>query len=311
MKRLWLFLIVVVLCLTAVSCSASREAMATVPTTMTTVTTTTTTTTTATPATVAGERVRYLGLYDTDTQEPLYESWADERIYPASLVKITTAYTALHYLPADTEIAVGSELSLVKPHSSVCRIQRGHRLPLRDLIAGMLMSSGNDAAYTVAVNVARTAKQDAGLTDKDAVAYFCKLMNETAHDLGAVNSHYVNPEGWDDERQYTTVRDLSILIRKAMRIPEIRDAVSSVEKTVSVGNGQTLTFRNTNLFLHKSSNFYDERVTGFKTGSTSHAGKCLATTLVKDGKTYIAIVMNCSTDTDRYQTMQNVLKRIP
>ncbi|MBQ9862013.1 MAG: hypothetical protein IJO75_07125, partial [Clostridia bacterium] len=117
MKRLWLFLIVVVFCLTTVSCSASKEAMATVPTT--TVTTTTTTTTTTTVPTVAGERVRYLGLYEADTQEPLHESWADERIYPASLVKITTAYTALHYLPADTEITVGSELSLVKPHSSV------------------------------------------------------------------------------------------------------------------------------------------------------------------------------------------------
>lgn len=309
MKRLWLFLIVVVFCLTTVSCSASKEAMATVPTT--TVTTTTTTTTTTTIPTVAGERVRYLGLYEADTQEPLYESWADERIYPASLAKITTAYTALHYLPADTEITVGSELSLVKPHSSVCHIQRGHRLTLRDLIAGMLISSGNDAAYTVAVNVARSVTQDADLTDKDAVAYFCGLMNETARDLGAVNSHYVNPEGWDDERQYTTVRDLSLLIRKAMRMPEIRDAVSAVEKTVSVGNGQTLTFRNTNLFLHQSSNFYDERVTGFKTGSTSRAGKCLATTLVKDGKTYVAIVMNCSTDTDRYKTMQELLTRIP
>ncbi len=287
--------------------------MATVPTPTTVVTTTTTaaTTTTATSATVAGERVRYLGLYDADTQQALYESWAEERIYPASLVKITTAYTALRYLSADTEITVGSELSLVKAHSSVCYIQRGHRLTLRDLIAGMLMSSGNDAAYTIAVNAARAASQNAAMTDKDAVTYFCGLMNEAARDLGAVNSHYVNPEGWDDERQYTTVRDLSILIRKAMRIPEIRDVVCAAEKTVSVGNGQTLTFRNTNLLLHQSSNFYDERVTGFKTGSTSHAGKCLAVTLKKDGKTYIAIAMNCSTDTDRYKTMQDLLTRIP
>ncbi len=175
----------------------------------------------------------------------------------------------------------------------------------------MLISSGNDAAYTVAVNVARAVAQDADLTDEEAVTYFCGLMNETARDIGAVNSQYVNPEGWDDERQYTTVRDLSILIRKAMCVPEIRDAVSAVEQTVSVGNGQTLTFRNTNLFLHRGSNFYDERVTGFKTGSTSHAGKCLAVTTVKGGKTYIAIVMNCSTDTDRYQTMQKLLERIP
>ncbi len=117
MKRLRLFLIATVLCLATVGCSATAEVMVTIPTTTTT-TVITTTTTTTTP-TVAGERVRYLGLYDADTKETLYESWADERIYPASLVKITTAYTALRYVSADTEITVGSELSLVKTYSSV------------------------------------------------------------------------------------------------------------------------------------------------------------------------------------------------
>ncbi len=299
------------LCVLLTACSAPAQ-MAGTTTTVTapSVTTTVTTTVTKTTAVPSALRIQGLGLYDADTLSALYEANTDERIYPASLVKITTAYTALYYVRSDEELIVGSELSLVKTGSSVCRIQRGNRLSLRDLVAGMMISSGNDAAYTVAVNVARIVTQDDTMSDSAAVSFFCGLMNDLAQKLGAVNTHYVNPDGWDDPHQYTTVRDLALLIQHAMQLPEIADAVASVSKTVSVGSG-TLTFSSTNRFLYQDSEYYDERVNGFKTGSTSKAGKCLAVTATVNDKRYIAIVTNCETDTDRYQTMQKLLTRIP
>lgn len=318
MKRLS-FAVCCVLCALLTACRVPAQtagSVATVTTSPATTTTTSPVTTTATAVTTTttalptAVRIQGLGLYEADTLNALYTENADERLYPASLVKITTAYTALRYVSADSEFTVGSELSLIHTGSSVCRIQRGQRLTLRDLIAGMMISSGNDAAYTVAVNVARAVEQDASMTDKAAVSYFCGLMNETARELGAVNTHYVNPDGWDDPDQYTTVRDLALLIHHAMQLPEIAQAAACVSKTVSVGNG-TLTFNSTNRFLYSDSEFYDERVNGFKTGSTSKAGKCLAVTAAVNGKRYIAVVTNCKTDTDRYQTMQKTLARIP
>ena len=313
MKRL-LLVTCCVLCVLLSACASPVQPADPATTTSSTATTTTTTTTTITSATTttkAEERVQHLGLYRADSLTPLYEKVADERIYPASLAKITTAYTALYYVSGDTAFTVGSELSLVKTGSSVCRIARGHTLTLRDLIAGLMISSGNDAAYTIAVNVARQVADNPDMSDREAVTYFCDLMNQTARSLGATHSHYVNPDGWDDSAQYTTVQDLAILIREAMQLPEVSEAVACAEKTVSVGGGAKLTFRSTNQFLHRSSSFYDERVTGFKTGSTGKAGKCLAVTLTHNGVVYIAIVTNCPTDTDRYRTMQQLLNRIP
>lgn len=310
MKRCWLS-VCCVLSILLTACSAPAQLVGTVTTVTTPPATTTVTTAVAkTTTSLSAVRIQGLGLYDANTLSALYEANAHERIYPASLVKITTAYTALYYVRPDEELIVGSELSLVKTGSSVCHIQRGHRLTLRDLVAGMMISSGNDAAYTVAVNVARMVTQDDTMSDSAAVSFFCGLMNDLAQKLGAVNTHYVNPEGWDDPHQYTTVRDLALLIHHAMQLPEIADAAACVSKTVSVGNG-TLTFSSTNRFLYPDSEYYDERVNGFKTGSTSKAGKCLAVTATVNDKPYIVVVTNCETDTDRYKTMQTLLMRIP
>ena len=93
--------------------------------------------------------------------------------------------------------------------SSLCLIKAGHRLKLRDLLTGMLMCSGNDAAYTVAVNVARDVSGDRSMSDADAVAYFVQLMNDYAIQIGASNSNFTTPDGWDHTQQHTTICDLA------------------------------------------------------------------------------------------------------
>lgn len=320
LKRLIGLLCCLCLFLTAGATATSVVPVSTVPerTTVTTAATTTTTTTTTTTessstgavaTTKAEPRVCYMGLYDAQTLVPLYEHAADERLYPASITKITTAYTALRYVSPETVFTVGSELSLVKAGSSICRIQRGHRLMLRDLIAGLMISSGNDAAYTIAVGVARLVANDNAMSDEAAVAYFCDLMNQTSRELGATHSHYVNPDGWDNVAQYSTVRDIALMTRHAMGQSVIREVVSLAQKTVAVGENKTLTFRSTNSFLNPESKFYDARVNGFKTGSTNKAGKCLVVTFSENTVTYIGIVANCATDTERYRTMQQLMAK--
>ena len=319
MKRLWWIAALASACLCLAACGGQPERPVVAPTgstapsvTVTTVATTATTTAKPTTATTAPQEERpHLGLYEADTLTALYEQDAAVRIYPASLVKITTAYTALKYLSPRTEVKVGTELSLVKKGSSLCYIQKGHRLTLYDLLTGLLMSSGNDAAYTVAVTVAREVTEQPELSDADAVAYFCQLMNETAAQLGATDTHYVNPEGWDDQRQYTTVQDLARITSKAMQVPEIREIVSCPQKTVTFLSGQHITWKNTNSLLNSSSKYYYPNATGFKTGSTSRAGKCLVATVQQGDKAYIAIVTDCESDGDRYRTMHALLDRLP
>lgn len=293
--------------ITTTTASPTTTASSTVQTTVTTTVERTTTTTTASASTTAGVR---MGLYTADTLEALYEQNPDERIYPASLTKILTAYTALQYAEPEAVFTVASEQSLVKKGSSRCQVWPGHRLSLQDLLTGMLMASGNDAAYTVAVNVARTVHPDTTLSDEQAVSAFCDLMNTTAQSLGAVNSHFTTPDGWDDSNQYSTVRDLALLTKAAMEVDIIREIVASPKKRVTFASGHIAEWSNTNSLLHSESPHYLPEATGFKTGSTSKAGKCLIATVRIDNVEYIAVVTGCSDNDKRYLTMRELLQKI-
>jgi len=240
------------------------------------------------------------GLYDGRTLSCIYSKNQNERIYPASLTKIVTACTALRYVPTDVVVRVGTELQFVREGSSVCWLQRGHRLTMYDLLTGMLLSSGNDAAYTVAVTTARIVAGNTEMSDGEAVEYFCGLMNDFVEDLGANNSHFVNPDGWDDDAQYTSVWDLAVITSYALKVPEIREITSLQSKKVHFVSGGSITWENTNSLMNPESKYYCPQVTGMKTGSTSLAGKCLISVVQLDGSEYISIVSGCEKEKDRY-----------
>lgn len=239
-------------------------------------------------------------LFDTAKQEVLFSKNADLKVYPASLTKLVTACTALKYVPVDTVFTVGTEQSLVKPQSSLCLIQKGHKLTLHDLICGMLLASGNDAAYTVAVNTARSVYKDKNLNDEQAVKLFCQLMNEFAAQIGMNSSNFTNPDGWDDAEQYTTVNDLLKIAIYANGNSIINSIVSCDKKYVVFTSGQNITWKNSNKLLNENSEYYYPSATGMKTGTTKNAGKCLIASANKNGKTVIAIVMDCKTEEQRY-----------
>lgn len=242
-----------------------------------------------------------------DDKELLYCDNINECIAPASLTKLLTACVAMHYLSSDTVITVGSEQNLVKPGSSLCLIKPGHKLKLNDLISGMLMASGNDAAYTVAVTTARAARPDVPMTDSQAVEYFSKLMNEYASLLGMKNSHFVNPDGWDDASQFTTVSDLLKVANHAFSVPEIKDIIGTYKKKVYFVSGENITWTNTNALLNPNGAYYCADAVGMKTGTTENAGNCLIAAFKCNGKTYLSAVTGCTTSNDRYELTLNML----
>lgn len=246
--------------------------------------------------------------YCVDTDEILFKQNTDEKISPASLTKILTACVALNYISPDTVFTVGTEINMIKPHSSLCLLNKGHRLTLKDLITGLLMASGNDAAYTIAVNSAREISNNK-ISDREALSYFCSLMNSFAEKIGMKSSNFTNPDGWDDENQYTTISDLIVLTKYALTVDLIRSIAGTKEKYVVFSSGENVTWKNTNQLLHPESKHYNEYACGIKTGTTNNAGNCLIAFFVKNNLSYIGIVHGCATSDERYEIMNHLFKK--
>lgn len=257
----------------------------------------------------AADSCKAYALYCVDDKELLTGDNTEAAIAPASLTKLMTASVALRFISADEVITIGTERKLVGKGSSVCFILTGHRLKLYDLISGMLMVSGNDAAYTVAVYTARKASGEE-LTDEQAVEYFCGMMNDLAAELGMSGSHFANPDGWDDPDHYTTVSDLIKLSEYALTFPEIREIAATQQRYVVFESGENITWTNSNKLIDPESRFYCKEAVGLKTGTTANAGNCLIGAFVKNGKTYITVTAGCGSDSARYKRTLGMLKQI-
>ena len=253
---------------------------------------------------------RAAAMYCHDDDTLLYADNIHVRTAPASLTKLLTASVALKYLSPDTVCTVGTEQSMIGEGSSICYVRPGQELLLSDLITGMLMASGNDAAYAVAVNTAR-ALDDPNMSDEDAVSFFCGLMNDFASEIGMTESHFTTPDGWDSEDQYTTAADLIILAGYAMTVPEINSITAVYEKNVVYYSGESNTWHNSNKLLDPDGVYYRPDVTGLKTGTTENAGSCLIASFEQGGRTYITVVVGCSSDDDRYVLTLKLTDMIP
>ena len=250
-------------------------------------------------------------LYCVDDGQYLYSDSADKRIAPASITKLLTAAVVIKYMDPDEVVTVGTELALVNQGSSVCWLDVGHRLTVRDLLTGMLLSSGNDAAYTAAVSAARKADPDTELDDEAAVKVFCGMMNELAAEIGMTDSHFSDPDGWDEDDHFVTSADLVKLSAYVLNDPVIREITALHQKDVEFVSGESITWTNTNSLLDPESSYYCDAATGLKTGTTDNAGCCLAASFVKNGKTYITVVSGCAESDERYELTLKLYDRIP
>ena len=248
-------------------------------------------------------------LYCVDDKELIAGKALDKRISLASTTKLLTASLALRYLDPGTVVTVGDEVYYAKPDSTLSYLLPWTEITVYDLIAAMLLPSGNDAAYVTAVNTARAAAGDPDMTIDDAVDYFCGLMNEFAAELGMEDSHFANPEGWDDSEHYTTVNDMLKLAEYVLTVPELCEITSdNIWYFYSPVSGD-LIWNTTNLFLDPNSAYYRTDCIGIKTGTTADAGCCLVSAFAENDKKYICIVMGCNENEDRYELVNKILKK--
>lgn len=186
----------------------------------------------------------------------------------ASTTKIMTALIVLEHCDPDSEAVIQSDWTGIE--GSSMHLKAGETLTVRDLLYGLMLESGNDAAVALACICAGD------------VASFSGLMNERAAALGCDNTHFVNPSGLDADGQYSCARDLAIIAREAIHNDEFRKIVSTL--SASVG-GMTLT--NHNRLLREC-----EGVFGVKTGYTKAAGRTLVSCCERGGVTLICVTLS-------------------
>ena len=225
---------------------------------------------------------------------------ADEKLYPASITKLLSVRVLMKHMdPAET-VVVGDALTLVQPDSSVADLKEGDSLTVEQLVAAMMLPSGNDAAQVAAVAAGRKLAGDETLSAAEAVQVFVKEMNREAKDLGMTNSHFANPDGFHHEDHYTTMADLIKLCEKVLA-DEVTLKYTSRASDAVVLSDRTLEWKNTNMLLHPETQAYIPSTIGLKTGYTGEAGSCLISAFFEEDRLLLIGVFGCPAYTeDRY-----------
>lgn len=195
------------------------------------------------------------------------------RLYPASTTKVLTALCVLNSLPLDRVVTVSKEAAGVEGSSLYMKV--GQKITVEDLLFGLMLRSGNDAAVALALETSGNVQD------------FATLMNETAKNCGAVNSNFVNPHGLHDENHYTTAYDLALITAKAYENPDFVRIVSSWTRKITVDGVETV-IANKNKMLKLC-----DGANGVKTGFTKASGRCLVSGAKRGDMQLISVVLNC------------------
>lgn len=223
------------------------------------------------------------------------------KIYPASVTKLFTAYVALQYLKPTQTITAGEVLNKVVAGSSVAEIKQGDKVTVEQLVEGMLLPSGNDAAYILAAAAGKMMYGDKAneIGTDTAVKRFVEEMNTQAKLLGMSGTNFANPDGIHSDNHYTTYSDLAIMGTLALEDPVIRK-YAMVSKAEVVLESGTKSWKNTNALIDPESQYYCPYATGLKTGQTPMAGSCLLSSFEYKGQTLLVGVFGCPEADDRF-----------
>ncbi len=234
---------------------------------------------------------QYCFVYDAGADEMLFAKGdPGSQVYPASLTKLFSVYVALQYLQPDQVITVGTEVELIDKCSSRAGIGVGYRLTVEMLAQGMIMCSGNDAAYALAAAAGYAIAGEEGLTPEQAVAQFVDEMNRQAEELGLTGTHFTCPDGIHNKKHYTTAADLLVISRLSMENELVRRYAAMQEAIVTFASGQRVQWQNTNALLYPDSPYYIPDTLGLKTGTEGPAGHCLVSVFPK-GENYVYILV--------------------
>ncbi|NLK29138.1 MAG: D-alanyl-D-alanine carboxypeptidase, partial [Clostridiales bacterium] len=246
-------------------------------------------------------------LIDADTNEVLYYKNPIEPVFPASTSKLLTCLVALDWCKEDEKVTIGEEINMRAPDSSIANIKVGQVLTIRNLLEGMLLPSGNDAAYATAAYVGRKSLNNMAASDLDAVKEFARLMNLKAKELGVKNSCFKTPDGYDALGQYTTAYDMALIGLAALRNKSILEISQKSRSRNIFASGEDITWPNTNSLINKNSPRYYSKAIGLKTGTSTMAGKCLIAAATDNGREVLCVIMN-SSSSGRYEDAKALLQ---
>lgn len=220
---------------------------------------------------------------DMATGRVLFEKDAYSPVPMASTTKIMTAIIAIEAGKLDEEVTVSKNAA--KTLGSVINLQPGEKLTLEQLLYGLMLNSGNDAAVAIAEHIGGTVEQ------------FLEMMNEKARILGARNTNFKSPHGLDLDGHYSTPFDLALITRYAMEHPTFSRIVSAKQITIP---GRNLYNTNEMLEIYPGAD-------GVKTGYTGKAGRCLVTSAIKKGTRLVSVVLNSPSRYARAQSSVKIL----
>jgi len=221
---------------------------------------------------------KYAVLVDATTGSVIYGKNEHQKASMASTTKIMTALILCEQADLNKEITVTE--AMVRVEGSSMGLLEGDRAHYKDLLYGLLLASGNDAANAIALSIGGSFEN------------FADMMNERAKQIGMSNTNFVTPSGLDDENHYTTAYDMALLACEAMKNKDFADACSSKYAQLEYGNPPyKRTLRNHNKLLK----LYDKFI-GIKTGFTKKSGRCLVSCAEENGKKVIAVTLNAPDD---------------
>ena len=230
---------------------------------------------------------RYI-VYDRISKSMIIGKNEDIKSAMASTTKIMTTIVILEKADLNETVTVSAKAG--GTGGSRLGLKRGDKASVRDLLYGLMLRSGNDAAVALAEHVGGSVKE------------FAELMNEKAIELGLTNTHFVTPHGLDDANHYTTALELAKLTDYAMNNETFAKIVGTKSTTIYINN-QSRQINNTNELLGVLNG-----VVGVKTGFTNNAGRCLVTETKRNNMDIITIVLGADTKKDRTKYSVNLIE---
>ena len=249
-------------------------------------------------------------VYDATNDKLVFEDTREgSKLYPASVTKLFSSWVALQIMEPDEIVTIGDELKLVHEGSSVADLRAGQRPYVRNLVEGMMLPSGNDAATVLAVAAGRKLAGDETLDAEEAMYTFVDEMNRQAKAQGFERSHFANPDGWHSGSHYTCINDMIIIAKLALADSTISRYMRRAKDDVTFASGHTLAWENTNKLLNEEEPYYRSDAIGMKTGYTRQAEQCLMSAYrCSDGRTLVIGVFGYADGNKRYSELNKIAK---
>ena len=258
----------------------------------------------------------------------------NEKYYPASVTKLMTALVTIEAIGGqlDQQVVVGTEINTLGWDSSLADLEVGERYTWKELLYGMLLPSGNDAALTLAASVGRKQLGNDELSSEEAIKHFVQMMNDKAGEMGLSNTHFTNPHGLHHEDHYTTPKELVAIGQAALKNKVISDITNTKIYEVKGTTGINHVWRNSNVLLYENAEdfnipekrtledvikysgndnpYYTSIAKGGKTGFEDEAEHCLLFSGFADGKEIVGVVLKASERGMVFKQSQDILKTV-